>query len=127
MPGRSGKLEEALACFRQVHDLRARLATGEHAGPPERLELAGSDYNLACCYALFAAAIRKDDKRPAVLRSEEGEKLAREAMQSLRRAKANGYFAVPANRKQLDKDTDLDSLRTRADYKAFLATLPKSH
>ena len=46
-------------------------------------------------------------------------------MRWLTRAAAAGYFRTADNRGQLEKDADLDPLRARPDFKAWLAGLGK--
>ena len=121
-----GKEKGTLESIRLVRDIFGKLAEVGSDGSPDRLDVAGNDFNLACIHALLSVQVRKNLKRPLALRNQESEKLEREAMHHLERAKVNGWFAVPANRQQLDKETDLDSLRNRAGFKAFLAALPKS-
>jgi serine/threonine-protein kinase len=81
-------------------------------------------YNLACAAALSAAAVARDAGRPLPERDKQAEAWSLQAVDLLRRAAEAGYFDVPANRARLDKDDDLDFLRSRDDYAAFVRTLP---
>jgi tetratricopeptide (TPR) repeat protein len=71
-------------------------------------------YSLATACALVAAAGGS---------AESSERLAAQAVEWLARATAAGYFRTPANREQMTKDADLNSLRLRADFKSWLAAL----
>lgn len=65
-------------------------------------------YNVACAYAVAAAV------RPA-----DADRHATRAVALLNELAKTYYFRVPQRVAHLDKDTDLDSLRDRDDYKAF--------
>src|SRR5262249_34163457 len=76
-----------------------------------------SFYNLACVFALCAKVVRTSDTKLA-------ESYAVQAVEMLGRSAAEGYFADPKNRKQLQGDADLDVLRERADFKKWFSSLP---
>jgi tetratricopeptide (TPR) repeat protein/tRNA A-37 threonylcarbamoyl transferase component Bud32 len=76
-------------------------------------------YNSACYQSLFAAAILKDPKTPAIDAPRLSRLTADSAMEWLRRAIAAGYSDV-AN---IEKDPDLDALRERDDFKQLLSRL----
>jgi tetratricopeptide (TPR) repeat protein len=84
---------------------------------------AGILYNLACIQALNAANAIRDPARPLPEREKRAEEYARQAVALLRRADAAGQFRESAKVAHIDKDTDLTSLRDRADFRAFRATL----
>jgi serine/threonine-protein kinase len=68
-------------------------------------------YDVACVYALAAAA-RPNDRAEAD---------ATRAVELLTRAHVAGYFRTAARRAELKTDSDLASLRSRDDFKKFLA------
>ena len=75
----------------------------------------GVRYNLACAYAQLAA------HGPVAQRAE----YAAQAVEALAALTDSTYFDNPRNVAHLDIDEDLDPLRDRADFKAFMATLRK--
>jgi serine/threonine protein kinase len=77
-------------------------------------------YDAACAYALCAAAA-KQAKSPNT-GAPESENLAAEAMALLMQAVARGY----RNAAHMKKDTDLDALRSRADFRKLSADLEKA-
>ena len=68
-------------------------------------------YNVACAYAVAVGKVT-DDRM---------ERYAVTAVELLNKLIGEGYFAVPSRVAHLDKDDDLDALRDRDDFKAFLA------
>ena len=75
--------------------------------PPPGREVPGPRYNLACNLALMIP-VAEPARREA---------LARQTVETLRRALATGY----ANVGSLRADPDLDALRQRPDFRALLA------
>jgi tetratricopeptide (TPR) repeat protein len=75
-------------------------------------------YDLARVYALAAAAARDD----AALANQYADR----AMALLRQVQAAGFFTDPARIEQLRKDPDLGALRTRDDYRKWVANLEKA-
>ncbi len=73
-------------------------------------------YDTACVYSVASA------KRPG-----SADKYATKAVGLLNDLVAAGYFKVPQRVAHLDKDTDLDPLRKRADYKAFREAVSKAN
>jgi tetratricopeptide (TPR) repeat protein len=69
-------------------------------------------YNAAALHASLAAGPADDAEDHAV-----------DAMSLLDRARATGFFEVPANLKEFCRDRDLDSLRSRPGFQAFAADL----
>jgi serine/threonine protein kinase len=102
-----GRLAEAGALARES----AELFEKQHRAQPRDL------YAVACFRAIVAAAIRASDKSP------EGEKQAvaeaDRAMAWLKKAVDAGFI----NHDHMTKDTDLDVLRDRADFKALMSEL----
>jgi tetratricopeptide (TPR) repeat protein len=81
-------------------------------------------YELACIHALNSVSASRDPARPLARREKQSEEYARQAVTQLRRAATAGEFRDPAKVAHLDKDSDLDSLRRRDDYRDFRLSLP---
>jgi serine/threonine-protein kinase len=77
---------------------------------------AASLFTLARAYALLSGAAGKD-----------GEQYAARAVDLLTRARAAGWFKKFSNRERLKAETDLASLRARADYQKVLADVQMDH
>jgi hypothetical protein len=80
---------------------------------------------VACIYSLSAAAAGKDGKLSPAERSQRPEQYAVRAVKYLQQAATAGYFKNAATIEHMEKDTDLDPLRTRPDYQNLLADLEK--
>ncbi len=80
----------------------------------------GSLYNAACLRAVVAAVVRAADSSPEGIKEAEAE--ADRAIDWLRKAVAAGY----KNASHMSKDSDLNALRERDDFKALLAALTDS-
>jgi hypothetical protein len=84
-------------------------------------------YNLACVYAICAAAVR--DNKPVNPPMPDGERsklmdgYAGRAMALLQRARQSGFFGRPSNLDSLRKDPDLDALRDREAFRRLLQEL----
>jgi serine/threonine protein kinase/Flp pilus assembly protein TadD len=79
-------------------------------------------YDAACVYALSATAVKND--------TPQREQYAARAIALLRQAMTVGFFKDPKQVEHFKKDSDLDTLRQRDDYKKFaseLATQGKPH
>jgi serine/threonine protein kinase/thiol-disulfide isomerase/thioredoxin len=76
-------------------------------------------YNCACYYALAAKAVANHPTLSAAEKAARREKYAGEAVKRLRESIDQGF----TDRAHLLKDRDLDALRERDDYKAFVAEL----
>ncbi|MGL4555720.1 MAG: hypothetical protein ACRC33_31520, partial [Gemmataceae bacterium] len=120
-----GKRDEALKAYRRAEQIRQRLADAHPAVPNYQHNLALTLYNIASLFALDANRVLKAPGRPAALRDQEVEKLAREVLHHLRLVKKYGYFATPENRSHFAKDAAFAALRGRPDFKAFAASLGK--
>jgi tetratricopeptide (TPR) repeat protein len=72
-------------------------------------------YNAAGVFALASAAVKDDPKL--------ADRSAARAIGLLRQAQAKGYFKETAKIEHMKKDTDLDPLRQRDDFKKLLADL----
>jgi serine/threonine-protein kinase len=79
-------------------------------------------YDLACVCTRSSAAVRKDKKLSTAEQSKLSDQYAVRGVGFLSRALKNGYNDV-AN---LQKDTDLDHLRGRADFKRLVQPLEKA-
>lgn len=74
-------------------------------------------YRLAAVCALASAGAAKDASLTPSQRNERVDQDAATALEFLRQAKAAGYFRGPAQRKELEEDPALDSLRQRDEFK----------
>ncbi len=104
--GKKGKPREALPELLEAVVIDERLAS----------ERAIGRYDLACSLALCSAMMGRLGSR------DEAEHYARRALVELRRAWDQGWKDVGG----MEKDPDLDALRPRAEFQAFLKSLPKS-
>jgi len=82
-------------------------------------------YNSACIYALSSAAAGRDTKLAAAVRKKLASQYGARAVELLGKAGAAGYFKNPAQIVHMKKDTDLEPLRNRTDFKKFLAEIEK--
>jgi tetratricopeptide (TPR) repeat protein len=106
---------------------------GDHrGGAAEARALAGlprvpalARYNLACVFALCAAAVRRDTRLAAADRDRQAEHHAGWAVKMLDRARQAGYFKNPSNHRLFHRDADLKPLRARPDFKILLRRLEK--
>jgi serine/threonine-protein kinase len=80
-------------------------------------------YNGACVFALSSTAVLKDKKLVQAERETLAGKYSDRALKLLEKAKATGFFAAPGALENLKNDNDLDSLRSRQDFKTILAEL----
>jgi hypothetical protein len=78
-----------------------------------------SIYEAACYRSLLAAVTLANPKTPAADALSRAKVEADRAMEYLRQAVAAGYRNVV----HMEKDTDLDALRGRDDFKQLLASL----
>jgi hypothetical protein len=104
--------------FQKANDLAGVLATVDLN---EKMDLRDSDllYNAACFRAIAAAMQAKTSGADAQRLPKEH---ADKAMAWLTKAVAAGF----SNRAHMEKDTDLDYLRDRDDFKKLLGSLPSS-
>jgi tetratricopeptide (TPR) repeat protein len=127
---RDGELRHLLVRARLAHALTlARV--GEHArATAEAASIAkqesvpdGTLYDLACVYALSSVALRDATKSPSADKPPLAEQYARRAIELLAQAREAGFFKNPRWVAHLKKDTDLDALHARDDYRKLLAEL----
>jgi hypothetical protein len=80
-------------------------------------------YDLARVASLCSAGVARDAAQPLARREHLAEARARRAVAWLQAAHQAGQFKTKANRLHMSKDADLDPLRQRDDFKAFIAGL----
>jgi serine/threonine-protein kinase len=97
------------------------VASAEEAVKVEKIS-AGNIYSAACVLSLASSAVVKDSNLAASEQKKRSEQYAQRALALLRQAKTAGYF-TRAMIAHLNKDSDLDPLRHRAEYSAFVAEL----
>jgi serine/threonine-protein kinase len=105
---RSGRPKEAAVEFRRAVDIMERLANFQ----PDGYNL----YNLACFRSLLSGTAGQPGSG---LSRDEADNLGEKAVETLRRAVAAGLEDVAFMR----RDTDLDPLRSRADFQLLLLDL----
>jgi hypothetical protein len=119
--------------YRQVYRIHLMVLTAAHAGLPEREDAvrtaetcrdlgwnAPADaYNAACFLSLCVPIVAKHDKLDATQRKEAAQFYGDAAMKLLRDAVSKGYKDVA----HVKKDTDLDPLRQRDDFRTLVAEL----
>jgi tetratricopeptide (TPR) repeat protein len=105
----AGRTDEALVLIRNAE----RIAERSPDVSPLTL------YNLACAYAQCGAGGPAGGRERGAAGRSAGEEYADRAMELLRRAVAAGY----ANVALIRRDLDLDSLRTRRDFRELLMDL----
>jgi tetratricopeptide (TPR) repeat protein len=108
----------------QLGDLEKALAEAKSIEPEARTGM--SCFNLACVYALSAAALEKGASRAPADRSITAESCGCAAVALLRRAHAAGFFRTPAYHEALKADTDLQVLRLRTDFQKLLSEVNAS-
>ena len=109
-------IDVRLRHFEKKKDAAGCRATAEMLEKMKRTD-ANTLYNAACMRAVTAAVIRGADKSPAA--SKEADAEADRAVAWLKQAVAAGFN----NAAHLKKDTDLDALRQRPDFRKLLAEL----
>jgi tetratricopeptide (TPR) repeat protein len=102
-------------------DLGEYSAAGEAASQLMEAAVNPADdfYNAACFLARCARLAEKDQQLSEAKRKERGQSYGDKAIATLRRAIQSGYKDAP----HMKKDTDLDALRGRDDFKKVLADL----
>ena len=109
VPREPGGQAEALSALRRAEET--------YAGIPD---LAAEDrFNLACILALRAGLVGPGKGQLTLEQEAERRRVADSAMDALRRAVAHGY----KNLNQLKREKDLNSLRSRADFRDLLHRL----
>jgi hypothetical protein len=105
---------------------RGLAAQGKHAAAAADVDgLAAADgqgrYDAACVLALAAQAARTDPDLSDAARARIADQYAARALDLLRRAREAGHFQTESRRTLLRDDPDLEALRGRAEFQAFLA------
>jgi hypothetical protein len=98
---------------RLAADLMAHAPPALSPDPSRNLLRDSVRYNVACAFA-FASKVGESEAR---------EKAAARAVAELEALARAGHFTLPGQVAHLEKDTDLDPLRDRADFKQLLARL----
>jgi serine/threonine protein kinase len=96
-------------------EAEALAATPEHSG--EDL------YHLAAIFAVSAGALRQDAGLPRAEAERLAEHYATQALALLTRARAAKFFQTDAAREHFAKEADFDPLRSRDDFRQFVAAL----
>jgi tetratricopeptide (TPR) repeat protein/tRNA A-37 threonylcarbamoyl transferase component Bud32 len=78
-------------------------------------------YEMACIHSLASEAARQDKALVPADRDQQAERHAADAVGLLVQLHTAGYFKSAAALKHAKKDKDLDPLRSRADYREWLA------
>jgi serine/threonine-protein kinase len=115
----------------QILHARTRAAAGDHAHAAslgdELTRQKGYTptdcYNLACLWACCSGAALADPKLPTKERTPLADRYAAHALEWLRRAADAGYFKDRGTIAALELDDDFVSLRSRGDYRQWLAGL----
>jgi tetratricopeptide (TPR) repeat protein len=112
--------DAARRLYEQARDILEELVRqGPHIAE-FRSRLAVSLYNLACVHALSSEAARADTRLSKAEQDDRSETYAASAIKLLRQCEHAGFFRTPAQIDLLQKDRDLDPLRSRADFKDLL-------
>ena len=106
------------------------LRTGDHEGATRELDALGAEplrpeevYNLACTVSLASALARGLDKLAKTDREALSDRLAVRAVGMLAKAAADGFPDQAAMFAQFRSDTDLDPIRTRADFRELITRI----
>ena len=106
-----GRTKEAIDLYQKAQAIYERLAEGDSTNANAQRDLLAGYYHLTRGFARLSASADKDAR----------EKDAQQAMDFLRKAVAKGYGNVA----HLKEDKDLDSLRSREDFRKLVAELEK--
>ena len=80
-------------------------------------------YALACVLSLASAAALGDASMGRAERVARAEQLAADAVRRLGEARAADFFQGPAGLNRVEKDPDLDPLRSRVDFLSCCASV----
>jgi tetratricopeptide (TPR) repeat protein len=111
---------------------RSRAWIGDHLGAVSQVQplfskeqLSGeAHYHLAGVFAVSAEAAKKDTSLPENQRTTLAEVHVTRALEFLGRAHTAGHFAKPENAEALRSEPSLNSLRSHAEYKRLMQSLP---
>jgi eukaryotic-like serine/threonine-protein kinase len=95
-------------------------ATAEAEALKNKAKSPDDFYLLAQVFALSVGAVKTDAALAAEERTRLGEAYAGRGVELLDQARTVGFFKEPANLEKLQKDTDLDSLRSREGFTVVL-------
>ena len=116
--------------FRRGDHLGVAVAGEKLAGLPLPDDNPGAKalnfYNAACLLCFSSVLAAEDMTLPESMRTNQTRQYADEAFSLLRMAAAERFFDAPENLALLKKDTDLDPLRERGDFKQFMKELEAS-
>jgi serine/threonine-protein kinase len=112
-------LDKAGTFLARALDFAERLGQDYPTGVVERGELGALYYDVACFHAVCAGQKRNDPSGPGD-RDTRADQEAERALSFLKKAEAAGFFAGTLGVRQLKTDSDLASLRSRADFQQFL-------
>jgi len=116
---RLGKHAEAVS---EAEEVVEAVRHGDAQQPADRAT-GGTLYDAACVHALASAGVRRNTSLTPSEREERAEALAHRAVELLMLARDTDFFAAPGVINHMKADTDLDSLRSRPEYKKLLDTL----
>jgi tetratricopeptide (TPR) repeat protein len=113
----------------RLHRAACLACLGNHAAAVAAVDpvtayplLAGNElYEAACVYSLCCPAALADTHLGLAEGKQLAEQYASRALVLLRRAVRIGWFDLPAGRRRLTTDKNLDPLRPRPDFQSFLA------
>jgi serine/threonine-protein kinase len=104
--------------------------SGDHAQAVTEAEaIAGTNakpaelYDTACVFSMASAEASRDRRLSERERAPLAEQHARRSIELLQRARKAGFFETPRTFGMLKTDTDLEPLRSRDDYRKFVADL----
>jgi serine/threonine-protein kinase len=84
---------------------------------------ADAAYDLACVYSLASSAARKDSMLVRLDRDIVVKQYETRAVELLHKARAKGHFQIKESIDHMKKDSDLDPVRSREDFKKLLGEL----
>jgi tetratricopeptide (TPR) repeat protein/tRNA A-37 threonylcarbamoyl transferase component Bud32 len=82
-------------------------------------------YYSACVHAVAFASVRQDQKLSPAERTRLEDQYVAAAVDLLQQARAKGYFKEPARIADMERDKDVEPLRSRIEFQAFVAQLRK--
>jgi hypothetical protein len=122
--GPSSPLVRMFAAMARAHRSEHTLATAAlEAMLAEGVEPEYACYNFPCIYSLASAVVLKDDKLSPSEQKRLAERYAAKSVELLQKARADGFFETPGFVNYLSKDTDLQPLWERGDFKKLIRQL----
>src|SRR5262249_2762432 len=86
----------------------------------EKSLTANNLYNVACVFSVASTAANKDDKPSTRIGTHQ---YAARAIELLKRAEVAGFFRLPGNLSDMQKDKDLAPLRSNPEFQKLLADI----